>query len=93
MDLKTIVLGSDTVIVTENANGDPYLIQAKYLQDIVDDWNGECNFVPSNDAKVFFAMYNGCPINPYDYTDFESLLNILTRGGVNLDGRLARYST
>ena len=55
MDLKTIVLGSDTVIVTENANGDPYLIQAKYLQDIVDDWNGECNFVPSNDAKVFFA--------------------------------------
>ena len=81
MDLKTIVLGSDTVIVTENANGDPYLIQANYLQDIDDDWNGECNFVPSNDAKVFFDLFYGCPINPYDYTDFESLLNILTRGG------------
>lgn len=92
MDLKTVMLGSDTVVVTENADGDPYLIQAKYLQGVVDDWNGECNFVPANDAKVLFAMYNGHPINPYDYTDFESLLKILPRGGVSLNGRLARHS-
>lgn len=80
MDLKTVTLGSDTVILTENVDGIPYLLQAKYLQDIVEDWNGECNFVPANDAKVFFAMYNGRPINPYSYTDFESLLRLLCRG-------------
>ena len=90
MDLKTVMLGSDTVVVTENADGDPYLIQAKYLQGVVDDWNGECNFVPANDAKVLFAMYNGHPIKPYDYTDFSAQDS--NSGGVSLNGRLARHS-
>lgn len=81
MDFETMMLGSDTVILTENADGAPYLIRAKYLQDIITDWNGECNFVPANDARVFFAMYNGHPINPYSYTDFESLIDLLVRGG------------
>lgn len=81
MDFETIMLGNSTVIVTENANGDPYIIRAKYLRDIVDDWQGECDFVPANDARVFFAMYNGNPINPYCYSDFESLLRYLYHGG------------
>ena len=34
---------------------------------------GDCNFVPANDARVFFASWNGKPISPYEYTDFESL--------------------
>jgi hypothetical protein len=67
----------DTIIVTENADGRMYILRAKYIQDILDDWNGDCEFVPSNDARVFFAAWNGKPINPYAYTDFESLLKLL----------------
>ena len=54
-----------------------YILRAKYIRDILDDWNGDCEFVPSNDARVFFAAWNGKPINPYAYTDFESLLKLL----------------
>lgn len=75
--VETVFLGTDTTILTENADGEMYLIRAKYLQDIIDDWNNRCDFVPANDAKVFFAAYNGKPINPYEYTDFESLLRYL----------------
>ncbi len=57
-------------------------MRAKYLQDIIDDQEGERDFVPSNDAKMFFAAYNGRPINPYEYTDFESLLRYLEGGRI-----------
>ena len=68
-------------------------------EDVVDVFGSEPGYSIAEDdgmwvwhaAKVLFAMYNGHPINPYDYTDFESLLNILTRG-VSLNGRLARHS-
>lgn len=66
-----------TAIVTENADGEIYMIAAKYIQDILDDWNGDCNFVPANDARVFFAAWNGKPLNPYEYSDFESLIKLL----------------
>lgn len=77
MDNKTIFFNGNTIIVTENVDGGIYLIESKYIQDIVDDWMGDCNFVPSNDAKVFFASWNNEPINPYKYTDFESLVRYL----------------
>lgn len=76
-DISTRFCGSGTVIVTENTDGEIYVITAKYIQDILDDWNGECDFVPANDARVFFAAWNGRPLNPYDYSDFESLLRLL----------------
>ena len=66
-----------TTIVTENADGRIYSIYAEKLQDILDDWNGNCNFVPANDARVFFATWNGSPISPFEYTDFVSLLRLL----------------
>lgn len=69
--------GNGTAIVTENADGEIYMITAKYIQDILDDWNGDCNFVPANDARVFFAAWNGRPENPHCYSDFESLLKLL----------------
>ena len=62
MENRTIFLGSDTVIVTENIDGEMYIIQSKYIQDILDDWKGNCEFVPANDARVFFASWNGQPI-------------------------------
>lgn len=80
--LKSVAVsfcGNGTVIVTENADGQIYMINTEYIQDVLDDWNGECNFVPANDARVFFAAWNGQPLNPYDYTDFESLLRLLIK--------------
>lgn len=71
--VNTLMFKDEPVIVTENAEGEMYLIHSKYIQDILDDWTGDCNFVPANDARVFFASWNGKPISPYEYTDFESL--------------------
>lgn len=73
LDVKAADQKDETVIVTENAEGEMYLIHSKYIQDILNDWTGDCNFVPANDARVFFASWNGKPISPYEYTDFESL--------------------
>lgn len=76
-DVSVNFFGSGTAIVTENADGEIYMIATKYIQDILDDWNGDCNFVPANDARVFFAAWNGKPLNPYRYSNFESLLKLL----------------
>lgn len=74
---NTTFLNNYTTIVTQNAEGQLYIITEKYIQDIIDDWEGECNFVPENDAKVFFFSWNNNPINPHNYTDFESVIKIL----------------
>ena len=66
-----------TYIITANATGEKYLIKAKSIQDILDDWNGDCEFVPSNDACVFYTEWNGRPINPAGYTDFGTLIEYL----------------
>lgn len=71
--INTLMFKDETVIVTENAEGEMYLIHSKHIQNILDDWTRDCNFVPANDARVFFASWNGKPISPYEYTDFESL--------------------
>ena len=64
-------------IVTENADGEIYHISADSFQDLIKDWNGDCRFVPSNDAKVFFAAHKGKAIDPNRYSDFVSLLRYL----------------
>lgn len=72
-------LDHDIMIVTENADGDMYVMTAKNIQDILNDWNGDCMFVPANDAPVYFAVWDGKPVNPYDYADFEDLIWFMTR--------------
>ena len=61
-------------ILTENADGNLYMLEANDYNELVNDWSGDRNYVPAHDAKVYFASYNGKPINPYAYTDFESLV-------------------
>lgn len=73
-EVDTDLIGSDLFLVTENETGEVYTIKCKYVQDLLDDWNGECEYCPSNDAKVFFACWNGKPFNPYDFTDFASFM-------------------
>lgn len=73
----TMFFNDSIVIITENECGEIYLIESKYIQDIIDDWNGDCNFVPANDARVFFASWNNKPISPYKHENFESLVKYL----------------
>ena len=75
--METFFFHQDIIIITANAAGEKYLIKAKSIQDILDDWNGDCEFVPSNDACVFYTEWNGRPINPAGYTDFGTLIEYL----------------
>ena len=63
--------------ITENIDGKKYVLTANRLNQILDDWNGECDYVPENDAKVYFAMFNDKIINPYEIETFEDLLKYL----------------
>lgn len=75
--MRSFGFDSDLVIVTEDACGNPYMIQSKYILDVLDDWNGNCDMVPANDARVFLVIHNNKPINPHLYTDFASLMGYL----------------
>ena len=79
VETSTLISYKDTVIVTKDANGELYVITAEYFEDILDDWNGECNFVPANDASVFFAAWNSKSLNPHYYHDFSSLLEYMKK--------------
>ena len=73
-------------IVTEDADGYVYTIIARHIPDVINDWNGECNFVPSNDAPVHFAVYKGEIINLPKDCDFETMMSMLTASQrINLD--------
>ena len=72
--MESKFLKEGIVIITENISGELYMIEAESYNDIVNDWYGDCHFIPANDAKVFFASYNGVAISPYSYNDFESLI-------------------
>lgn len=77
MQIEGIDCAEGLVIITENVEGNIYIIVSEYFQDILNVWDGECNFVSENNARVFFAAWNGQLLNPHDYTDFESFLRML----------------
>lgn len=76
-NLQTFFVGDGIAILTENADGKMYMLRAKSLEDITADWEGECEFVPANDDKVFFASCNSTLVNAYRYGDFGTLLMYL----------------
>ena len=61
-------------IVTKNADGNLYVLKADDYNELINDWYGERNYVPSNDAPVYFTCLDGKPISPFNYFDFKSLL-------------------
>lgn len=70
-------VGVGLLILTENVDGKMYWVSSDSLQDLLDDWRNDCNVVPSNDAKVFFAAYGDTLVSEDKYTDFESLIRYL----------------
>lgn len=81
--MKSNFIKSKIFILTENADGELYSIETDEYNDIVNDWYGDCKFVPANDAKVYFATYDGVPVNPYLYNDFISLIDCLRDLDIN----------
>lgn len=69
-------------IVTEDANGDAYTIIVRHVQDMIRDWKGECNFVPTNDARVFYAVHNGTILRLPEGCDFETFIQRLMDGSI-----------
>ena len=68
----------EVIIVTETVDGAKYMISADSIREIYDDWYGDCNSVPENDAPVYFAMCDGERIDTDDSTfgDIMALLEI-----------------
>ena len=71
--MESKVLEKKIHIVTENADGKLYVLEADHYNELVNDYLGEHRYIPADNAKVFFASYAGKPINPYVYQDFLSL--------------------
>lgn len=63
--------------ITETADGYLSNVHVDTVAELLDDWNGDCDLCPANDAQIFFAAIDGQPVNPYQYTDFESLIVLL----------------
>lgn len=64
-------------IVTEHEEDRKPVFISCTMSELVNDWNDRCEFIPCNDAKVYFASVDGVPVNPYLYADFESLFQLL----------------
>lgn len=75
-DVHTI--DKKVVILTDNEDGMLYTIEADSVDEVLNDWYGECNFVPECDALVYFASLNGVVLRQHDYRDFESLMHFLS---------------
>ena len=65
-------------IVTEDSFGTAYCIKTNRCNDIFNDMHGKRECVPKDGAKVFFAAWNGEPINPSEYTDFKSCMEYIS---------------
>ncbi len=80
---------SGITIITEDADGEVYTIIARHMQDVINDWNGECNFLPANDARVFYAVHNGQIMALPEGCNLEMLIQLL-QGGSSLRGECRR---
>ena len=77
MEPKMVLIWNDAVILTEVTEERPYLIKAGCALDILDDGKGDCKTVPKNEAKVYFASFDGRRVDPWEYKDFGSLMAYL----------------
>ena len=53
--METFFFHQDIIIITANAAGEKYLIKAKSIQDILDDWNGTVNSFRQT-MRVYFIL-------------------------------------
>lgn len=76
--MKTTFITSNICIATENTDGYIYMLEADNVEELLDDWNDSCKYVPANDAKVYFATCNGKVLSTSPNLDFEGCLKLIT---------------
>ena len=64
--------------ITQNEDGELYVILADEAKEILEDWHGECNYVPANEASVYCAEVLGEVAAEALRCTFGDLMNSLT---------------
>ena len=77
-ELREAVAKKETVVlVSENADGNIYAINCNW-HELLNDWYGECNLVPANDAEVFFvSVGNEIIVDSHNQMSFEDVLELI----------------
>ena len=57
--LTRVIETNKVAMLVQNTSGVPYLLAASGKKEILDDWNGDCAFVPENDSIVERLWLNG----------------------------------
>ena len=70
-------LNSKINILTENVDGELYVLEADNVKELLEDWHNECDYVPSNDTKMYFASYKGNVMNHSVFPDFGTFMECL----------------
>ena len=73
-DIACFSAADDIIIITENADGEEYILVANTIHTVLDDWENECEYVPANDAPVHFSMMHGMILS-HEYRTFEMLMD------------------
>ena len=64
------------VLLTQNTAEKQYLLAADSADALVDEWNGDCEGLPENDAPVYQVWVDGEPLTISEES-FESVLQQL----------------
>lgn len=62
--------------MTENADGNIYTPDLT-VGELIDDWYGDCNIVPANDAPVYKVRIDGKKLAPWQSNKIENFLNLM----------------
>lgn len=57
--LTSLTASKSIVILTENSAGEQYLLASDNVDVLIDEWNGDCDGLPENDAPVHRLWVSG----------------------------------
>ena len=66
------------VILTENVDGERYLLAADSADALMDEWNGDCDGLPENDAPVHQLWVSSEELKCSGQS-FEKVLHLLAK--------------
>lgn len=70
--------GNSIVMLTENTAGEQYLLAASSVEALMDEWNGDCDGLPENDAPVHRLLVSG-EEREISGQAFEEVLHLLAQ--------------
>jgi len=76
---------NEFVALVENTESEKYLLTSSNFNELLSDWFEKCEYVPSNDSPVYFAIFKGELIDTSALPTFETLIGyISSRYGYSL---------